>query len=59
MIAPLDSWTGKRSREAPGETRRRPSLPIGLYDTTRRDVEQGARAVANGIRATVAREIEE
>ena len=59
MIAPVDSWTGKRSREALGETRIRPSSPIELYDTMRRDVEQGARAVANGIRATVAREIEE
>jgi len=59
MIAPVDSWTGKRSREAPGETRMRPSSPIGLYDTTRRDVEQGAHTVANGVRATVALEIEE
>ncbi len=59
MIAPVDSWTGKQSREAPGETRTRPLSPIALYDTTRRDVEAGTRAVANGIRATVAREIEE
>lgn len=40
MIDPADLWTGELNREALGETWKKPSSPIGLYDTTLRDGEQ-------------------